>query len=164
MGISPIFYLWPWIYTHFSKRTVIGLGYELVDVESAARSDLSRLHRYDGSGRGSMSRTAPGCRTSCRVFSRSRTSITTASKFPRRVSIACVKKAADFERFAGQDIQIKLRIPQGGRRNFQGELLGCRTARSVCASKRMMWNSNSIISIRHVWCRGSTECPGGFSP
>ena len=26
---------------------------------------------------------------------------------------------------AGQDIQIKVRIPQGGRRNFQGELLGC---------------------------------------
>jgi ribosome maturation factor RimP len=35
-----------------------------------------------------------------------------------------VKKAADFERFAGQDIQIKLRIPHNGRRNFQGELLG----------------------------------------
>jgi len=37
-----------------------------------------------------------------------------------------VKKAEDFERFAGQDIQIKLRIPQGGRRNFQGGLLGCK--------------------------------------
>ena len=36
-----------------------------------------------------------------------------------------LKKAADFERFAGQEIQIKLRIPQNGRRNFQGELLGC---------------------------------------
>ena len=28
-------------------------------------------------------------------------------------------------RFAGQDIQIKLRIPQNNRRNFQGTLLGC---------------------------------------
>jgi ribosome maturation factor RimP len=37
-----------------------------------------------------------------------------------------VKKEADFERFAGQDIQIKLRIPQNNRRNFQGELLGCK--------------------------------------
>ena len=36
-----------------------------------------------------------------------------------------VKKEADFARFAGQDIQIKLRIPQNNRRNFQGTLLGC---------------------------------------
>ncbi len=35
-----------------------------------------------------------------------------------------VRKAVDFERFAGQDIQIKLRIPVNNRRNFQGELLG----------------------------------------
>ncbi|MGE5490175.1 MAG: ribosome maturation factor RimP, partial [Actinomycetota bacterium] len=35
-----------------------------------------------------------------------------------------VKKDSDFERFAGRDIQIKLRIPLNGRRNFQGELLG----------------------------------------
>jgi ribosome maturation factor RimP len=35
-----------------------------------------------------------------------------------------VKKEVDFERFAGQEIQIKLRIPANGRRNFQGELLG----------------------------------------
>ena len=35
-----------------------------------------------------------------------------------------VRKPEDFQRFAGHDIQIKLRIPQGGRRNFQGELIG----------------------------------------
>ena len=48
----------------------------------------------------------------------------TALKSPRRASIGVVRKAADFERFAGQEIQIKVRIPQAGRRNFQGELLG----------------------------------------
>ena len=37
-----------------------------------------------------------------------------------------VKKETDFERFAGQDIQIKLRIPHNGRRKFQGELLVCK--------------------------------------
>ena len=70
-----------------------------------------------------------------------------------------VKKAADFERFAGQDIQIKLRLPQGGRRNFKGVLLGCRTARSACASIRVRWNSISTISKRPGWCRDSTEWP-----
>ena len=42
-----------------------------------------------------------------------------------------VKKPEDFARFAGQDIQIKLRIPQGGRRNFQGELLGLKEGRVI---------------------------------
>ena len=36
-----------------------------------------------------------------------------------------VKKESDFVRFAGQMIQIKLRIPHNNRRNFQGRLLGC---------------------------------------
>jgi ribosome maturation factor RimP len=37
-----------------------------------------------------------------------------------------VKKEVDFERFAGETIQIKLRIPHSNRRNFQGLLLGCK--------------------------------------
>jgi ribosome maturation factor RimP len=37
-----------------------------------------------------------------------------------------VKKETDFERFAGQEIQVKLRIPHNNRRNFQGQLLGCK--------------------------------------
>ena len=35
-----------------------------------------------------------------------------------------LKKAADFERFAGQEIHLKLRIPFNGRRNFNGVLQG----------------------------------------
>ena len=36
-----------------------------------------------------------------------------------------MKKAADFLRFAGQEVQIKLRIPVGNQRNFTGVIAGC---------------------------------------
>lgn len=34
-----------------------------------------------------------------------------------------LKKAADFERFAGSEISLRLRLPVGGRRNFCGQVL-----------------------------------------
>ncbi len=33
--------------------------------------------------------------------------------------------AADFVRFAGHDVRVRLRLPQAGRRRFAGRLLGC---------------------------------------
>lgn len=35
-----------------------------------------------------------------------------------------LKKAADFERFAGQDVQLRLRMPIANQRNFAGVLQG----------------------------------------
>ncbi len=35
-----------------------------------------------------------------------------------------LKKTADFERFAGEQAQIKMRMPINGQRNFSGELRG----------------------------------------
>lgn len=35
-----------------------------------------------------------------------------------------LKKQADFERFSGSEINLRLRLPMGGRRNFNGVLLG----------------------------------------
>ena len=36
-----------------------------------------------------------------------------------------LKKAADFERFAGQLVRIKMRVAVEGRKNFLGRLIGC---------------------------------------
>ncbi|MBM4310859.1 MAG: ribosome maturation factor RimP [Deltaproteobacteria bacterium] len=36
-----------------------------------------------------------------------------------------LKKAADFERFAGQRVRVKTKAAVQGRRNFLGKLLGC---------------------------------------
>ena len=35
-----------------------------------------------------------------------------------------LKKVADYERFSGREIHLKLRLPLNGRRNFNGVLLG----------------------------------------
>ena len=38
-----------------------------------------------------------------------------------------VKSAADFERFAGMEVELKLRVATGGRKNFRGVLQGLLT-------------------------------------
>jgi ribosome maturation factor RimP len=107
------------------ETTVVGLGYELVDVEMSPRGRTIRVF-ID----------APGKETGVDVEDCAKVSNQLSRVFEvenidyDRLEISSpgldrvVKKAEDFVRFAGQDIQIKLRIPHGGRRNFQGELLG----------------------------------------
>jgi ribosome maturation factor RimP len=108
------------------ETTVVGLGYELVDVEMSPRGRTIRVF-IDAPGR------ATGIDVEdCAKVSNQLTRVFEVENFDfDRLEISSpgldrvVKKAEDFERFAGQEIQIKLRIPHGGRRNFQGELLGC---------------------------------------
>ncbi|WP_265950264.1 ribosome maturation factor RimP [Dechloromonas sp. A34] len=109
------------------ETTVVGLGYELVDVEMSPRGRTIRVF-IDTPGKPSGVDVEDCAKVSnqlSRVFEVENIDydrLEISSPGLDRV----VKKAEDFERFAGQDIQIKIRIPQGGRRNFQGELLGCK--------------------------------------
>ncbi len=107
------------------ETTVVGLGYELVDVEMSPRGRTIRVFIDDRSKESGID--VEDCAKVSNQLSRlfevenidfDRLEI--SSPGMDRV----VKKADDFERFAGQDIQIKLRIPHAGRRNFQGKLLG----------------------------------------
>jgi molecular chaperone DnaJ len=62
-----------------------------------------------------------------------------------------------------RDRRVTVKIPAGiaiSRVNCSA----AKTARSACVWKKMMWNWNSPISRRHVWCLVSTEGLGGFSP
>jgi ribosome maturation factor RimP len=109
------------------ETTVVGLGYELVDVEMSPRGRTIRVF-ID----------VPGKESGIDVEDCAKVSNQLSRFFEvenidfDRLEISSpgldrvVKKAEDFARFAGQDIQIKVRIPHGGRRNFQGELLGCK--------------------------------------
>ena len=104
------------------EQTAEGLGYELVDFETSPRGRLMRVFIDSPNGI-----TVDDCATVSnqltRIFEVENVDfdrLEISSPGLDRV----VKKPADFERFAGQDIQIKVRIPQAGRRNFQGELLG----------------------------------------
>ena len=109
------------------ETTVVGLGYELVDVEMSPRGRTIRVF-IDAPGK------AAGIDVEdCAKVSNQLTRLFEVENYDYdRLEISSpgldrvVKKAEDFERFAGQDIQIKLRILHAGRRNFQGELLGCK--------------------------------------
>jgi len=109
------------------ETTVVGLGYELVDVEMSPRGRTIRvfIDLPDDDKGIDVEDCAKVSNQLSRVFEVENVDfdhLEISSPGLDRV----VKKAADFERFAGQEIQIKVRIPQGGRRNFQGELLGCK--------------------------------------
>ena len=109
------------------ETTVVGLGYELVDVEMSPRGRTVRVFiDLPGDDKGiDVEDCAKVSNQLSRVFEVENIDfdhLEISSPGLDRV----VKKADDFERFAGQDIQIKVRIPHDGRRNFQGELLGCK--------------------------------------
>jgi ribosome maturation factor RimP len=108
------------------ETTVVGLGYELVDIEMSPRGRTIRvfIDLLGKDGGIDVEDCAKVSNQLSRVFEVENIDfdrLEISSPGMDRV----VKKAEDFARFAGQDIQIKLRIPQGGRRNYQGELLGC---------------------------------------
>ena len=109
------------------EMTVVGLGYELVDVEMSPRGRTIRVF-IDLPGKES----GVDVDDCARVSNQLSRLLDVENVDYDRLEISSpgldrvVKKPEDFERFAGQNIQIKLRIPQGGRRNFQGELLGCK--------------------------------------
>ena len=109
------------------ETTVTGLGFELVDLEMSPRGRTIRVFIDQPAKETGID--VEDCATVSNQLSRvleveniDYDRLEVSSPGMDRV----VKKEADFARFAGQDIQIKLRIPQNNRRNFQGELLGCK--------------------------------------
>ena len=107
------------------EKTVTGLGFELVDLEMSPRGRLLRvfIDRPDKEGGVDVE--------DCATVSNQLTRLMEVENIDYdRLEVSSpgldrpVKKAEDFQRFAGQDIQIKLRLPVENRRNFQGELLG----------------------------------------
>lgn len=112
------------------ETTVAGLGFELVDIEMSPRGRTIRVFIDAPAKPGGID--VEDCATVSNQLSRlfevenvdfDRLEI--SSPGMDRV----VRKEADFARFAGQEIQIKLRIPHDNRRNFQGELLGCQNGK-----------------------------------
>lgn len=101
------------------ESTLIGLGYELVDLELSGRglmrvfidkpegisiqdcervsNQLTRLFTVEGVDFGRLEISSPGLDRP-------------------------VKKESDFVRFRGQQVQLKLRVPMNGRKNFVGVL------------------------------------------
>ncbi|MCR4303187.1 MAG: ribosome maturation factor RimP [Gallionella sp.] len=99
------------------ETTVNGLGYELVDVERAGRG-LLRVFIDKPEGISV---------DDCQAVSNQLTRLFLVENVDyERLEVSSpgldrlLKKEADFVRFAGKKVQLKLRMPLAGRRNFAG--------------------------------------------
>jgi len=114
------------------EQAVAGLGYELVDFETSPRGRLLRVFIDKLPGEGSV--TVDDCATVSNHLSRL---LTVENVDYDRLEISspgldrALKKAADWRRFAGEDVQLKLRIAVGNQRNFAGRIVGLREGNAV---------------------------------
>jgi ribosome maturation factor RimP len=110
------------------RTTLESLGYELVDLESS-RSGLLRI--FIDSPRGI---TVEDC---ARVSHHLTRAFAVEGVDYERLEVSSpgldrpLKRLEDFERFAGRDASVKLKLPRDGRRRFEGRLLGVEEGRVV---------------------------------
>ena len=106
------------------EKTVGGLGYELVDVELANHGRLMRIF-IDKVGGVNVNDCAAVSNHLTRLF-------TVENVDYDRLEISSpgldrpLKRAKDFERFSGERVQVKLRIPINGRKRVAGVLQNVR--------------------------------------
>lgn len=129
------------------EQAVTGLGYELVDFETSPRARLLRI--FIDRPVGYVAPVVEGVPAQggitvedCAIVSSQLTRIFTVENVDYdRLEVSSpgldrpLKKLADFERFAGEDVQLKLRIPVGTQRNFSGTLGGVRDGNVVLTSE-----------------------------
>lgn len=104
------------------EQAVTGLGYELVDFETSPRARLLRVFIDKPEGVNV---------DDCATVSNHLTRLFTVENIDfDRLEVSSpgldrpLKKLADFERFVGQEAQIRLRVAVENQRNFTGTLLG----------------------------------------
>lgn len=104
------------------EQAVIGLGYELVDFETSPRARLLRIF-IDGPEGVNIDDCSKVSNHLSRLF-------VVENVDYDRLEVSSpgldrpLKKPADFDRFAGQQAQMRMRLPINGQRNFTGMLTG----------------------------------------
>jgi len=113
------------------EQAVVGLGYELVDFETSPRARLLRVFIDRPLVEAAATRSGVTVED-CAAVSNHLTRLFMVENIDYdRLEVSSpgmdrpLKKPEDFVRFAGQDVQIKLRIPEGVQRNFSGTILSC---------------------------------------
>lgn len=107
------------------EKTVTGLGYELVDLEMSPRARVLRI--FIDKPENDRGVNIDDCVAVSNQMSRV---LMVENVDYDRLEVSSpgldrpLKKASDYERFAGSEIHLKLRIPFNGRRNFNGVLQG----------------------------------------
>ena len=106
-------------------KTVTGLGYELVDIEQSPRGRILRVFIDKPEKEGGVDV------EDCALVSNQLSRVLAVENIDyERLEISSpgldrvLKKLADFERFTGSEINLRLRLPLAGRRNFNGALRG----------------------------------------
>lgn len=113
------------------ETVVTGLGYELVEFETSPRARLLRVF-IDRSEGATEEKSGIGVED-CAAVSNQLTRVFLVENIDYdRLEVSspgmdrALTKPSDFRRFSGQDVQLKLRIPLGKQRNFNGTLIGLR--------------------------------------
>ncbi|OHC65158.1 MAG: ribosome maturation factor RimP [Rhodocyclales bacterium GWA2_65_19] len=111
------------------ETTVVGLGYELVEFETSPRARLLRVFIDKPENAPKSGISVEDCAAVSSQLSRvfmvenvDYDRLEVSSPGLDRVLV----KPADYRRFAGQEVQLKLRVPLGNQRNFSGVLEGLR--------------------------------------
>ncbi len=125
MGGPPIFFLFVPDDRKLStllEATLTGLGYELVDLEASPRGRLIRV--FIDSAKGIDV-------DDCATVSNHLTRLFAVEGIDYdRLEVSSpgldrpLRKVEDFRRFAGERVQVKMRVPLQGRKNFTGVLKG----------------------------------------
>jgi ribosome maturation factor RimP len=109
------------------EQAVVGLGYELVDVETSPRARLLRVFIDCPKG---------VAIEDCTRVSNHLTRLFAVENIDYdRLEVSSpgldrpLKKVADFDRFTGHEAQIRLRLAMNGQRNFTGVLAGVEDGR-----------------------------------
>lgn len=109
---------------HLLEQTLDGMGYELVDIEMSPKGRLLRV--FIDIERGINV-------DDCSIVSRQLQRVFEVEQFDYdRLEVSSpgldrpLKKQVDFERFAGQQAQVRMRLPIANQRNFAGVLGGLR--------------------------------------
>lgn len=116
------------------EQVVTGLGYELVDIEFSPRGRLLRVFLDIERGI-----TVDDCAT---VSNQLQRVFEVENVDYDRLEVSSpgldrpLKKLADFERYAGEDVQIRLSLPVNNQRNFAGVLGGVRDGAVVIATEK----------------------------
>lgn len=116
------------------EQTLSGMGYELVDIEMSPKGRVLRI--FMDIERGIVVE-------DCAAVSNQLTRLFEVEQFEYdRLEVSSpgldrpLKKAADFERFAGQQAQVRTRLPIGNQRNFAGVLLGVRDGAVILQTEK----------------------------
>ena len=126
------------------EKTLPGMGYELVDVETSPGGRLVRvfIDKADGI-------VVEDC---ARVSDHLTRLLTVENIDYERLEVSSpgldrpLRKAADFERFAGQDAQIRLKLLVDNRRNFTGTLRGVRDGKVVVETE----TGESVLALENI--------------